>query len=97
MPIRVTFEEIPSTPRLAVAYVKYRKRREGSPPLRTERISQDVNVDFDDTDAVMGIELIGVDAESMGVAARFARERGLGFPRDLSGFAPATEEDLASD
>ena len=95
-PIRVTFERIPDTnPRLAVAYVTYRKRPAGSPAVRTTQISPNVGVyvDFDHAGAVMGIELIGVDAESMEVAARFADDHELAFPRDLSGCAPADDDD----
>jgi uncharacterized protein YuzE len=84
-PIRVTFEQIPGS--IAVAYVCYRKRLEGTAPPRTKRISPDVNVDYDDGGSVLGIELVGVDAESLAVAVQFANEHDLVFPRDLSGCA----------
>jgi hypothetical protein len=84
-PIRVTFEQVPNS--IAVAYVCYRKRPDGAQPPKTKRISPDVNVDFDDWGTVLGIELVGVDAESLAVAAQFANDHALDFPRDLSGCA----------
>jgi uncharacterized protein YuzE len=82
-PIRVTFEQVPDS--IAVAYVRYRERPEGAQPPKTKRISRDVNVDFDDQGSVLGVELVGVDAESLAVAARFANDHDLDFPRDLTG------------
>jgi hypothetical protein len=92
-PIRVTFEQVPNS--VAVAYVKYRKQHAGSPAPRTTQISPNVGVyvDFDHAGAVLGIELIGVDAESMAVAARFASDNELAFPRDLSGCAADDDDD----
>jgi hypothetical protein len=84
-PIRITFEQIPGS--IAVAYVRYRKRPDGAPAPKTRRISPDVNVDFDDIGVVLGIELVGVDSESLAVAAQFANDHDLDFPRDLSGCA----------
>ena len=96
VPLRVTYEDIPDTdPPLAVAYVAYREK--GVPRVRTERISEAeeaVNLDFDDAGAVVGIELIGVDAANMAVAARFAHEHGLGFPREITAATPAIYEGL---
>jgi len=86
-PIRVTFEQVPNS--IVVAYVCYRERPDGAQPPKTKRISPDVNVDFDDRGTVLGIELVGVDAESLAVAAQFANDHDhdLDFPRDLSGCA----------
>jgi uncharacterized protein YuzE len=95
-PTEITFERIPETnPPLAVAYVTYRERPAGSPPARTERISSDVGVyvDFDADGNVLGIELIGVHAESMAVATRFASEQGFDFPTDLWGYPKASVDD----
>ena len=96
VPLRVSYEDIPDTnPPLAVAYVAYREK--GTPRVRTERISdaeEAANVDFDDTGAVVGIELIGVDAANMAVAARFAHEHGLGFPREITAATSAIYERL---
>ena len=83
-PSRITFEQLPNS--IAVGYVRYNDPSMKTRP-RTKRISPDVNVDFDENGAVLGIELVGLDADSMAVAAGFAREHGLGFPRDLSGAA----------
>jgi hypothetical protein len=82
-PIRVTFEQVPGS--IAVAYVCYRKRPEGAQPPKTKRISPEVNADFDDRGAVLGIELVGVDTESLAFAAQCANDHELDFPRDLSG------------
>ncbi len=80
---RVTFEQVPNS--IAIAYLYYRARPERSSPPRTKRISQDVNVDFDDAGAVLGIEIVGVDAESIATARQFAESHELAFPRDIAG------------
>ena len=88
-PTEITFEQVPeSNPPLAVAYVTYRERPAGTFP-HSKRISPNVYVDFDADDNVLGIELVGVDAESMAVAALFASEQGSDFPTDLSGYPRA--------
>jgi len=96
-PTEITFEQIPeSNPPLAVAYVTYRETPAGWPPTQTERISPDagVYVDFDDDNNVLGIELVGVDAESMAVASGFASEQGFDFPTDLSGYPPPVDDTI---
>jgi uncharacterized protein YuzE len=45
-----------------------------------------VAVDVDAAGAVLGIEILdAADPESLAIAARYASEHGLAFPRDLTG------------
>jgi uncharacterized protein YuzE len=79
-PSCISFEQVDES--LAVGYVRYRRLPPGSQP-RTESISSDVNVDFDEQGNVLGIEIIGVDVESIATAAGFAKGRGLDFPSEF--------------
>jgi hypothetical protein len=66
-------------------YVRYQARSGGQRFARNERLSQDVVVDFDADNEVLGIELLAFDDEAIDVARRFAEAHDLGFPRDLAG------------
>jgi uncharacterized protein YuzE len=51
---------------------------------RSERIGEAVVIDFTTNDAVLGIELLGFDADVLDAARAFAAEHALAFPRDLA-------------
>jgi uncharacterized protein YuzE len=51
---------------------------------RSERIRDDIVIDFTTNDAVLGIELLGFDAEVLDAARAFAAEHALAFPCDLA-------------
>jgi len=69
------------------AYVCYKNLEEGSRVWRTERLSEEIAIDYDGTGDVLGIEVLHFGDEALDVARRFATSRGLGWCRDLAGAA----------
>lgn len=70
--------------REGAAYVRYAE----APVARTQDVTEtgSVAADVDDADNVLGIEILDViDKTQLARASSFARQRGLAFPRDLSG------------
>ncbi len=46
-----------------------------------------VAADVDDKDTILGIELLGLDAETIGHARNYATQHGLAFPESFEGAA----------
>ncbi len=65
-------------------YLRYRPLPAGSFVTRTQRVSDDVFVDFDGESQVLGIELLAFDDEALAVAQRFAEQNELSFPELLT-------------
>jgi uncharacterized protein YuzE len=64
-------------------YVRYRRLATGERVARTQRFGDDVNVDYNDVDDVLGIEILAFDHPTLAVARAVAAKHGLVFPRDL--------------
>lgn len=65
-----------------VGYVRYRDPR-ANEQVSGARLGDhvDVVVDRDPTGGIVGIELLGLDDETLAIADGFAQQNGLGFPR----------------
>jgi uncharacterized protein YuzE len=75
--LRIDFEA-------GAGYVEYRRLKRGQRVARTERLSDDVFVDYNASSDVLGIEVLAFDAAALGVAKRFARTHKLEFPPRLA-------------
>jgi hypothetical protein len=75
---------------LGVGYVAFRALAEGE-TVSAARIARgaEVCVDRDATGEVVGIELLGLDGATLRLAADFARQNGLAFPRRIDELVPA--------
>ena len=65
-------------------YVGYRPIARGH-VARTERVGEDVCVDYDANGDLLGIELLSLDNAAIDVALEFAKSHDLAFPSNLSG------------
>jgi uncharacterized protein YuzE len=65
-----------------VAYVGYRRLADEEHIARSERISEDVVVDYDAAGEIVGLELLGLDELALKPAREFASRRDLAFPAD---------------
>lgn len=65
-------------------YVSYRRLAAGQRVARTQRFGDDVAVDFDGANDVLGIELLAFDEPALAVARVVAAEHGLVFPCDIA-------------
>ena len=61
----------------------YRALAPGAHVARTDRVSDDVNVDYDENGEVLGIELLSLDDEALADARAFAAAHGFAFPGNL--------------
>lgn len=61
-------------------YLRYRPLPIGEHVARTQRISDDVNVDFDAAGQVLGLELLAFDDVAFNAARDFAESHDLVFP-----------------
>lgn len=73
---------------VVAGYLRYRPLPAGERVARTQRVSDDVHVDFNASGEILGIELLSFDATALGAAKAFAYAHGLSFPRDLAGLVP---------
>ena len=84
----VMFGQITIDTEAGAGYIRYGS--EADVRTRSERIGEDIVIDFTTNDTVLGIELLGFDADVLDAARAFAAEHALAFPRDLAGaFAAA--------
>ncbi len=66
-------------------YLRYGVLKSGTHVARTQRMSDDVFVDFDAESQILGIEILSFnDDEAIDVARRFAAAHGLEFPKFLA-------------
>jgi uncharacterized protein YuzE len=61
-------------------YLRYRPLPAGQHVARTQRISDDVNADFDAAGQVLGLELLAFDEVAFNAARVFAEAHDLVFP-----------------
>jgi len=74
-----------------LGYIRYRRLAEGEHVARTMRVSQDVLIDFDSNEEVLGMELLALDETALAVARTCATEFDLALPDFLAPRAvPAT-------
>jgi uncharacterized protein YuzE len=78
----VMFGQITIDTEAGAGYIRY--GNEADVRTRSERIGDDIVIDFTTNDAVLGIELLGFDADVLDVARAFAAEHALAFPRDIA-------------
>ncbi|MBC5800659.1 MAG: DUF2283 domain-containing protein [Candidatus Eremiobacteraeota bacterium] len=64
----------------------------GETVARSRRLSDDVIVDFDARDGVIGIEFLAFDDAALDRGRRFAQDNKLGFPTNLAGALVAKSE-----
>jgi len=76
------FRQITIDTEAGSGYIRYGS--EADVRTRSKRIGEDIVIDFTTNDAVLGIELLGFDADVLDVARAFAAEHDLAFPRDLA-------------
>jgi addiction module HigA family antidote len=65
-------------------YVRYRTLDRGEHVAWTQRISDDVLVDFDAESQIIGIELLSFDDDVLAIAQRYAHANSLDFPELLT-------------
>ena len=66
------------------AYLRYRPHENGTRVARTQRISDDIFVDFNAQSQILGIEMLAFDGEALAVAREFAAAHDLECPQLLS-------------
>jgi uncharacterized protein YuzE len=71
-------------------YVRYRGLAPGERVARTQRFGEDINVDYNAANDVLGIEILAFDEPALAVARTVAAQHGLVFPRNVGG-ATVTE------
>ncbi len=64
-------------------YVRYRRLAPGERVARTQRFGDDVNVDYNGANDVLGIEILAFDKPTLDVARAVATKHGLAFPPNL--------------
>lgn len=65
---------------VGAGYVCYKRLPSERTVARTERVSEDVAVDFDESGAILGLELIDLEDTSIETARSYAEARGYAFP-----------------
>jgi uncharacterized protein YuzE len=65
-------------------YLRYRALESGVHVARTQRISDDVFVDFNAESRILGMELLAFDDDALDAARRFAAEQDLEVPELLA-------------
>ena len=66
-----------------VAYVRYHEIPDGA-VTRSDRVSEEVVIDYGAANDILGIELLATDDASLAKATDFAHSHGLAFPRHLN-------------
>lgn len=67
----------------ALGYLRFRALDPGKRVARTQRVSDDVFVDFNDESQILGMELLAFDDEALSAARHFAEQHGLEIPAVL--------------
>jgi uncharacterized protein YuzE len=65
-------------------YIRYRSLPPGQHVARTQRLTDDVNVDFDANAEILGIELLAFGEEALEATRRFAQAHDLALPAQLT-------------
>jgi uncharacterized protein YuzE len=65
-------------------YVRYRRLAPGERIARTQRFGDDVNIDYNAANDVLGIEILAFDGSALAIARAVAADHGLAFPHDIS-------------